>query len=1031
MANNIKGITVEIGGDTGPLNKALKDADSTSRGLQTELNKVNKLLKLDPTNTELLSQKQELLSKQVQNTKEKLDALRQAQEKVNKAHEANAQWEKEYSPLKVQIDDTREKLKKLTSQQETFAADLASGKITTAQYEKFQTELQNTTEKSKDLARQQRELEKQFTDGHISDKEYRDFQRTLIETESQLKNLEKQAVASNVTLSKISSTAEKVGSNAGKVASTMAPVSLAIGGVTAAAVKVGNEFESQMSRVKAISGATGDSFKALSDQALQLGQDTAYSATEAAQGMENLASAGFSTSEVMEAMPGMLDLAASSGEDLASSADIAASTLRGFGLSADQAGHVADVLAKNAADTNAAVADTGAAMKYIAPVAQNAGWSLESVTAAIGEMADAGIKGEQAGTTLRGALTSLMNPSKQQAEAMQAIGFSAYDANGKMKPLSQIISDLSEGTKDLSDEQRDGAIATIMGTNALSGMQVLLKNGSQNLDTLTASLEKSDGAAKEMAATMQDNTSSAIEQMGGALETAGIKIQQTLAPIITKIANYVGDLASKFSELSPEAQTFILVIAGMIAAIAPVAKIVQGASFLVGGATKAIGGISLAMKVASGAATATSAGISLLSKAILLLSGPVGIAIAVIAAVAVAFVVLWNKCDWFRNFWIGLWNNIKATVSSVVNALVIFFTVTIPQAWDGLAEFFTGIPAWWDALWAQVGQFFADCWNGIILFFTETIPAWIQAVIDWFNQLPYMIGLAIGEILADIVNFGVSAWNWVTVELPKIIQGIVDWFSQLPGKIWAFLVAVVTSIGTWGANLVQKAIIEIPKFISSVISFFQQIPGKIWAFFADVVLKVVTWATNLVTTAGVEIPKFVSSVMSFIGELPGKMLEVGDNIVKGIWDGINGAVDWLHDRISDFCSGIVDGFKKKLKIHSPSVLFADIIGKNLALGIGQGFTENMKAVVATMTAAIPTTWDTGIEIRTAMAAAYGGYSAPVSSGGHSSDANSAGTVTSGDVKVYQYFDGKTPTPAEHARQTRNGLRQVVKELRKK
>lgn len=950
MANNIKGITVEIGGDTGPLNKALKDSDKVISNTQSELKEVNRQLKFDPTNTELLTQKQKLLATEISGTKDRLNILKEAQ----------------------------------------------------------------------------RQAQEQLEKGDLGEEKYRALQREVIKTESQLKNLEKQAASSNVTLSKISATAGKIGNSAGKVASTMAPVSLAIGGITAAAVNAGNEFEAQMSRVQAISGATGDDLDLLNKQALELGADTAFSASEAAQGMENLASAGFGTKEIMEAMPGMLDLAASSGEDLASSADIAASTLRGFGLSADQAGHVADVLAKNAADTNAAVADTGAAMKYIAPVAQNAGWSLESVTAAIGEMADAGIKGEQAGTTLRGALTNLMNPSKEQAAAMKEIGFQAYDANGKMKPLSQIIGELSEKTRGMSDEQRDGVIATIMGTNALSGMQVLLKDGSGNLDKLTASLKDSDGASKQMAETMQGNTKGAIEQMKGALETAAITVQQTLAPIITSIANYIADLAKRFSELSPGAQKFILIALGMVAAIAPVAKIVQGISFLVGGATKAIGGISLAMKVASGAATATSAGISLLSKAILLLSGPVGITIAVIAAVAVAFMVLWNKCEWFRNFWIGLWNNIKATVSSVVNVLVIFFTVTIPQAWDGLVAFFTGIPAWWDSLWAQVGQFFADCWNGIILFFTETIPAWIQSVIDWFNQLPYMVGLAIGEILAGIVNFGVSAWNWTTVELPKIIQGIVDWFAQLPGKVWAFLVAIVTSIGTWGTNMVQKATIEIPKFISSVISFFQQLPGKIWVFFADVVSKVVTWAANLVTTAGTEIPKFVSSVMSFIGELPGKMLEVGDNIVKGIWDGINGAVDWLHDRISDFCSGIVDGFKKKLKIHSPSVLFADIIGKNLALGIGQGFTENMKDVVATMTAAIPTTWDTGVEVRTAMAAAYGGYSAAASN--YSNASASVSTQSSGGIGtpvINQYFQGKVPTPSEYNRQARRSWQEAI------
>ena len=185
----------------------------------------------------------------------------------------------------------------------------------------------------------------------------------------------------------------------GAIAGVTAGMTAAIG----ASEAVGSEFEAQMSRVQAISGATSEEFAALRDQAIQLGADTSFSASSAAMGMENLAAAGFAVTEIMDAMPGMLDLAAASGEDLASSADIAASALRGFGLEASEAGHVADVLAANANMTNSSVADTGEALKYIAPLARAAGVSLEETAAAIGIMANAGIQGSQAGTTLRGA----------------------------------------------------------------------------------------------------------------------------------------------------------------------------------------------------------------------------------------------------------------------------------------------------------------------------------------------------------------------------------------------------------------------------------------------------------------------------------------------------------------------------------------------------------------------------------------------------------------------------------------------------
>ena len=419
-------------------------------------------------------------------------------------------------------------------------------------------------------------------------------------------------------------------------------------GAATAAINVGNDFEAEMSRVKAISGATGNQFQELSQQAMDLGAKTAFSSSEAADGMENLASAGFSTSEIMEAMPGMLDLAASSGEDLANSADIAASTLRGFGLAANQAGHVADVLAKNAADTNAAVADTGLAMKYIAPVAQSAGWSLESVTAAIGLMSNAGIKGEQAGTTLRGALTNLMNPSDVAAKSMRSVGFSAYDAQGKMKPLSQIVGELSSKTANLSNKQRDQVIATIMGTESLSGMQVLLKDGKGSLDQMTESLKNSNGAADEMARTMQDNTKSSIEQMTGSLETAGITVQKALAPSIRDAADKVTELANAFGELDSESQKNILRTVGVVAAIGPVLKAIStpisGISKIVGAIGKSAAKKSAAKAIADTAAAAAPAAkkVGLLSKAGSALSGvfaaiplPAKIALGVGAAAAV------------------------------------------------------------------------------------------------------------------------------------------------------------------------------------------------------------------------------------------------------------------------------------------------------------------------------------------------------------------------------------------------------------
>ena len=338
-----------------------------------------------------------------------------------------------------------------------------------------------------------------------------------------------------------------------KVATTaITGTATALGGISTAAVKIGSDFEAQMSRVKAISGATGEDFEKLKKQAIQLGADTAFSASEAAQGMENLAAAGFTTSEIMDAMPGMLNLAAASGEDLASSADIAASTLRGFGLEASDAAHVADVLAENANRTNSSVSETGEAMKYVAPLARAAGISLEETAAAIGIMANAGIQGSQAGTTLRGAISRLSKPTDAMTAAMEELGISFYDSEGKMKSLSDQVGMMRKAMSGMTDEQKNNYLVTLYGQEALSGMLALINEGEDELSSLTEAYKACDGSAEAAAETMQDNLKGAIEQLSGSAESLGIvfyeDVSESLKDTVQVVNESVDNITDAFED---------------------------------------------------------------------------------------------------------------------------------------------------------------------------------------------------------------------------------------------------------------------------------------------------------------------------------------------------------------------------------------------------------------------------------------------------------------------------------------------------
>nr|DAM73541.1 MAG TPA: minor tail protein [Caudoviricetes sp.] len=338
-----------------------------------------------------------------------------------------------------------------------------------------------------------------------------------------------------------------------KVAATaITGTTTALAGVATAAIKVGSDFEAQMSRVQAISGAAGDELESLKNQAIQLGADTAFSAKEAAEGMENLAAAGFTTTEIMDAMPGMLNLAAAAGEDLAASSDIAASTLRGFGLEASDAAHVADVLAENANRTNSSVAETGEAMKYVAPLARAAGISMEETAAAIGIMANAGIQGSQAGTTLRGALSRLSKPTDAMSAAMEELGVSFYDSNGKMKSLTEQVGMMRKATEGMTDEQKNNYLVTLYGQEALSGMLALMNEGEDALGDLTDAYEACDGSAEKAAETMQDNLQGAIEQLGGSAESLGIifyeSVSDNLKDTVKVVNDSVDDITDAFTK---------------------------------------------------------------------------------------------------------------------------------------------------------------------------------------------------------------------------------------------------------------------------------------------------------------------------------------------------------------------------------------------------------------------------------------------------------------------------------------------------
>ncbi|MES0866341.1 phage tail tape measure protein [Enterococcus faecium] len=624
-------------------------------------------------------------------------------------------------------------------------------------------------------------------------------------------------------------------------------------GVGVAAAKVGGDFEAQMSRVKAISGATGDTFEQMKQQAIDLGAKTAFSAKESAAGMENLASAGFSAQEIMKAMPGLLDLAAVSGGDVALASENTATALRGFGLEASQAGHVADVFARAAADTNAEVGDMGEALKYVAPVANSMGISLEETAAAIGIMSDAGIKGSQAGTTLRGALSRLARPTKAMQDTMDNLGVSFYDADGKMKPLKTQVELLKKAFEGLTPEQQQNALVTLYGQESLSGMMALIDKGPDSLGKLTKSLKDSDGAADDMARTMQDNMNSSIEQMFGAFESAAIVIQKILAPSIKKVADAISGLVEKFVSAPESTQKLIVAIGLIVAAIGPLI-------FMIGSVIIWINRVKVAL-----ALMGTS-----MSGVILPVLGIVA-AISALIAIGVLVYKNWDKIAAFGK---QVWKNITMFVSDTANS--------IKKVWKSTGE-------WFNNLWKSIKEGADNVWTTI-----QEAPG---KAADWIKNKWTETKEFFSSIWDGIKEAASSAWEGIVnilapyvIAIKNVFQPMIDFFTNL----WSQIGSIAGSAWEIIKTAVMGPILLLIDLITGNFNQLKEDASMLWT-------TLTTNIQNIITT-------FVDIVVGYYTSLKDTVINIWNVLASTIKDVWNSFTTWIKETTNNIVNSIKQGW---------------------------------------------------------------------------------------------------------------------------
>ncbi|MGE6718725.1 phage tail tape measure protein [Peribacillus frigoritolerans] len=400
---------------------------------------------------------------------------------------------------------------------------------------------------------------------------YNTLGKNLNETSKKIDTMNSKWHKASQGMSTFSNNMSSTGNKMGEFGRTMAlSVTAPIAGLATVAVRTGMTFDKEMSKVQAISGATSDELKALRDQAIQLGASTSKSSTEVAAGMKELSAAGFTAKEVMGAIPGVISASEASGADMAQTAEVMASTLNIFSMEAGKASKVADILAKTANISAADITDMQYALKYAGPPAAALGIGLEELSGSIGILTNAGMKGEQAGTTLRGALLALLNPSEENSKMMETMGIAITDAKGNFVGLSKLVENLSESMDGQTETQKAATLASLVGTEAVSGMLSLMSAGPKEIDKMTKSLENSGGASAEAAKIMKDNFAGAMDELLGTLEAIGIQVSDVMTPAIRDVTEWLANMGDKFTALSPEAKKTIIILGLVAAGIAPI-----------------------------------------------------------------------------------------------------------------------------------------------------------------------------------------------------------------------------------------------------------------------------------------------------------------------------------------------------------------------------------------------------------------------------------------------------------------------------
>ena len=833
MANRIKGITVEIGGDTTKLQTALKGVNGEIRNTQSALRDVEKLLKLDPGNTELLAQKHRLLGEAVAGTKEKLETLKTAAEQANTV--------------------------------------LANGEISQDQYDALQREIIETENNLRDLERQAGQSAVAL--------------QKIAATGEKLKTVGDNISSAGKKLLPVTAGVTALGtaavSTAANFESSMSQVQATMG-IT----------KDAMSTVNGESVNTMDTLSAL---AKKMGSETAFSASECAEALNYLALAGYDTQQMCDTLPTVLNLAAAGGIDLAAASDMVTDAMSALGMGVDEAGTMVDQMAKTASTTNTSVAQLGEGILTIGATAKTVKGGTAELNTALGILANNGIKGAEGGTHLRNVILSLQNPTDKAAACMEKLGVDVYDSEGNMRSLNDILGDLNTSMDGMTAAEKSNIIGQIFNKTDLSSVNALLANTGTTWDDLQQSIIDSGGAAQQMADTQLDNLQGQITILKSALEGLAISFGELLLPAIKTIVGWVQKFVDWLNGMDEGTKKVVTTIALLAAVLGPVliviGKVVSAVGTIMTIVPK-VAGVINTVKTAFAALNTTMlanpivliiAAITALVAAFIYLwntnedfrqfwinlwENVKEVAIAVWEAIKNFFSAAWEAISstaqtvWngIKDFFSGLWEGIKTIFSTVVEVIKTIITTyfniyktIITTVLNAIKTVFTtvwnGIKTVVTTVVTAIQTFITTAWNAI----KNTVTTVLNAIKTVITTVWNAIKAAVTTVVNAIKNVISTVWNGIKNTVSTVVNGIKNTVSTVFNNIKSSI------SGTMG-NIVSV----IKTGFNNAISFITSLPSKALQWGKDMIMGIVNGIKSCIGAVGDAVSSVANKIKSFL-----------------------------------------------------------------------------------------------------------------------------------------------------------------------